>query len=1383
MPCVPMWLSIVGGVLFALAGATGSAGQAPGATTLTLTADAGASTVVHQVVHLSAALDASGLCGSGAVTFFDGANAIATVPLTQPVTVLGVATLSLGSHALTAAYSGDGANIPSSSAAVSVSVTALPASFALSAGANTVYANQSVTLSTVGLPKDATGVVAFAESSGVLASVPISGLSGAYYQAFGDAITSGGSLADPSFAYASVFAADKGFGLSTVAAPGSIACDLMPYQILGNALGPTETNAPLSSVMVGTNDVVFRSSVAYEPVFRACHQATLAWLAIPREYKILAADAAVRILSGVWMSSPRAFDLNTFGTLFNRSGTGSVQYAVTSAGTPIYLWYLISDQLSGSFTVSVDGTPTGVTYLTQSSPSISSMIASNASMGYGLARITAPPGPHVLEVDIQSGSVGILAVGTPPSAGGASNHPTVLVTDVPNELTTNPAASPALAAEYTRDVQDDATVLQGDGLDLRFVPTQQLMLGTPGEMYDQVTPNALGHAHIATALEDVFGSTPVAAYTRFTNSPPAGHLIFSNPGTHVLTGTYSGDGTYGAANATFTLTVLPQQTTSTTLSTSSTHFPAGAQAMFTVGVAPLSATGTISFFEGTQLLGQVPLVSGSALFTTSSLAVGVHTISATYSGDEARLSSTSPVLALEIDATPTTLTLTPLPPTTTYGASTSIVATIGPSTATGNITFTDSLLAPGQTQPQVTTLGQAGLATGSATLSATLGVGVHTIRASYAGDPATLSSISNAVTCMVQAVASSITLAPLPTTVPYGSNVSFRSSVFPSDASGSVTVHDVVSGTVAQSVLVNGAASSSTDSLTLGVHSLNVVYSGDLLHAGSASVTATLQVVAAASAVTLSNLPATLLNGASMQLIAQVTPASAGGTVVFRDGNAGVLGEATVVRGTATLQLTSLSAGSYAITASYSGDQFNGPSTSTTITTQVVLPGTSTSLVSLPSSAVYSATVPLTAAVASSVPGITPGGLVRFLDGSRVLASALLLNGVATAQVGTLTVGAHSIQAIYVGDDGDAPSASSAGSMTVAPAATSVSLGLAQTNVSASGVVTFNVRVGTAVLSLPGGLVRIRSASTVLASGSLIRGANNAAYATLSVDASTLGVGAFSVVASYLGDGNDLPSESGVIYFTVVPVATVTSLTLSSTQAAAGTSVMLTSSVASFPSGAPATGSVVFSSNGKAIATVPLDPGGHASTTLVPSAPGLYAISANLSPTGPFAASSSPLESITVMLPFSIAVNPLKLDAIANSSGTATLTIAPLFNFNGALQPQCISPAPYVACAVDPATSVAGITTRTTVHISVAPNTVRAASAFPLLSLLLLPLAFCRRLRRPLIVVVIGVAAAATGCATGGDFFAVPAGAVPLAITVNAAGVTATTTLTVNVTR
>ena len=50
-------------------------------------------------------------------------------------------------------------------------------------------------------------------------------------------------------------------------------------------------------------------------------------------------------------------------------------------------------------------------------------------------------------------------------------------------------------------------------------------------------------------------------------------------------------------------------------------------------MTPSAVTGTISFSDGASMLATVPAVGDSAAFTTSSLIVGTHPITATYSGD------------------------------------------------------------------------------------------------------------------------------------------------------------------------------------------------------------------------------------------------------------------------------------------------------------------------------------------------------------------------------------------------------------------------------------------------------------------------------------------------------------------------------------------------------------------------------------------------------------------------------------------------------------------------------------------------------------------------------------------------------------------------------
>ena len=72
---------------------------------------------------------------------------------------------------------------------------------------------------------------------------------------------------------------------------------------------------------------------------------------------------------------------------------------------------------------------------------------------------------------------------------------------------------------------------------------------------------------------------------------------------------------------------------------------------FTATVNPSTATGTVTFydFNGTVTLGSGTLNSGMATLTISTIAPGVHSITATYNGDAHDVSSTSAVLGQTVN--------------------------------------------------------------------------------------------------------------------------------------------------------------------------------------------------------------------------------------------------------------------------------------------------------------------------------------------------------------------------------------------------------------------------------------------------------------------------------------------------------------------------------------------------------------------------------------------------------------------------------------------------------------------------------------------------------------------------------------------------------------
>ena len=98
-------------------------------------------------------------------------------------------------------------------------------------------------------------------------------------------------------------------------------------------------------------------------------------------------------------------------------------------------------------------------------------------------------------------------------------------------------------------------------------------------------------------------------------------------------------------------------TTTTALTASPNPSVFGQSVTFTATVTGSGATGTVTFMEGAATLGTGPLSSGTAVFSTSALAVGVHTITAVYAGDASFSGSTSPALTQTV--IPMSLQVTP----------------------------------------------------------------------------------------------------------------------------------------------------------------------------------------------------------------------------------------------------------------------------------------------------------------------------------------------------------------------------------------------------------------------------------------------------------------------------------------------------------------------------------------------------------------------------------------------------------------------------------------------------------------------------------------------------------------------------------------------------
>ena len=94
-----------------------------------------------------------------------------------------------------------------------------------------------------------------------------------------------------------------------------------------------------------------------------------------------------------------------------------------------------------------------------------------------------------------------------------------------------------------------------------------------------------------------------------------------------------------------------QTPTTTTVSSSLNPAYVGTSVTLTATIAPSASAGSVTFMDGTTTLGTAPVSGGQAQFSTSSLNLGSHSITALYSGDTSYAGSNSAPLTQTVIAT------------------------------------------------------------------------------------------------------------------------------------------------------------------------------------------------------------------------------------------------------------------------------------------------------------------------------------------------------------------------------------------------------------------------------------------------------------------------------------------------------------------------------------------------------------------------------------------------------------------------------------------------------------------------------------------------------------------------------------------------------------
>jgi acetyl esterase/lipase len=332
-------------------------------------------------------------------------------------------------------------------------------------------------------------------------------------------------------------------------------------------------------------------------------------------------------------------------------------------------------------------------------------------------------------------------------------------------------------------------------------------------------------------------------------------IIIDNDGTDAVIGTFDGipeGGTVLSDSRLYRVsyrggdgndvTVTRVDSSTTLLSQSSATTRVGESFRITANVLGGPVTGSVSFFDGAALLGSAILQNSIAVFDTTALAAGSHSITARYDGSAALSTSTSSVVTHTVTRGDTTTSLNASRSTATYGDPiifTTSVRAVAPAvgTPTGDVGL----------RVENTPIGGPVLSGGDGTFtSTTINAGHHSIIAGYAGDANFNTSTSSSVTLDVAKATTHTEAHAMSNPSAAGGGVLLEVSVFAARPSVAVTgVVTVNEGgrTLAQRTITTSPMTIDAGILPPGEHTLLISFLGsDNFEASSATIVQTVSV-------------------------------------------------------------------------------------------------------------------------------------------------------------------------------------------------------------------------------------------------------------------------------------------------------------------------------------------------------------------------------------------------------------------------------------------------------------------------------------------------------------------------------------------------------------
>jgi uncharacterized repeat protein (TIGR03803 family) len=168
---------------------------------------------------------------------------------------------------------------------------------------------------------------------------------------------------------------------------------------------------------------------------------------------------------------------------------------------------------------------------------------------------------------------------------------------------------------------------------------------TTTEVTSSLNPSTFGQSVTFTATVSATKGKPAGKVTFMNGSVKLGAGTLASgvasfttatmgAGTKSITAVYAGNGSFAGSTSSVLSQVVDKAMSTVMLTSSQNPSTLGQAVTFTATVTQFSGTptGSVTFREGSTVLGKVKLTGGVAAFTTSSLTSGEHKITATYGG-------------------------------------------------------------------------------------------------------------------------------------------------------------------------------------------------------------------------------------------------------------------------------------------------------------------------------------------------------------------------------------------------------------------------------------------------------------------------------------------------------------------------------------------------------------------------------------------------------------------------------------------------------------------------------------------------------------------------------------------------------------------------------